>query len=104
MHIALISLFPEMFSAVADHGVTGRAVRGGQVTLSHVNPRTFTSDVHRTVDDRPYGGGPGMLMKTEPLQEAIAAAREQAGMLRMLPTKQVRIARRPSLSATTSRP
>ena len=79
MHIALVSLFPEMFAAVGDHGVTGRAVKQGRVTLSHSNPRDFTVDKHRTVDDRPYGGGPGMLMKIDPLQQAIAAAREAAG-------------------------
>lgn len=75
MHIALVSLFPEMFSAVSDYGITGRAVQQGLVSLSHCNPREFTADVHRTVDDRPYGGGPGMLMKIDPLQQAIAAAR-----------------------------
>ncbi|KZX59173.1 tRNA (guanosine(37)-N1)-methyltransferase TrmD [Halioglobus sp. HI00S01] len=79
MHIALVSLFPEMFEAVTDHGVTGRAVKQGLVTISHSNPRDFTTDKHRTVDDRPYGGGPGMLMKIDPLQQAIAAAREAAG-------------------------
>lgn len=79
MHIALVSLFPEMFDAVSDHGVTGRAVKQGLVEISHSNPRDFTTDKHRTVDDRPYGGGPGMLMKIDPLQQAIAAAREQAG-------------------------
>ena len=79
MHIAIVSLFPDTFSAVSEHGVTGRAVEAGAVTLSHVNPRDFTSDRHRTVDDRPYGGGPGMLMKIDPLQQAIAAARESAG-------------------------
>ena len=79
MQIALVSLFPEMFAAVSDHGVTGRAVKQGLVTLSTVNPRDYTVDKHRTVDDRPYGGGPGMLMKIDPLQQAIAAAREAAG-------------------------
>ena len=79
MQIALVSLFPEMFAAVADHGVTGRAVKQGLVTLSHRNPRDYTADKHRTVDDRPYGGGPGMLMKIEPLRQAIAAAREAVG-------------------------
>jgi tRNA (guanine37-N1)-methyltransferase len=79
MHIALVSLFPEMFAAVTDHGVVGRAVEQGLVTLSHSNPRDHTSDRHRTVDDRPYGGGPGMLMKIDPLQQAIAAARSAAG-------------------------
>jgi tRNA (guanine37-N1)-methyltransferase len=79
MHIALVSLFPDMFAAVAVHGVTGRAVRQGQVSLTCCNPRDYTVDKHRTVDDRPYGGGPGMLMKIDPLQQAIAAAREMAG-------------------------
>jgi len=79
MQIAVVSLFPEMFGAVSDHGVTGRAVRQGLVSVSHSNPRDYTADRHRTVDDRPYGGGPGMLMKIDPLQQAIAAAREVAG-------------------------
>ncbi|MGB1140867.1 MAG: tRNA (guanosine(37)-N1)-methyltransferase TrmD [Halioglobus sp.] len=79
MHIALVSLFPEMFAAVSEHGVSGRAVRDGLVALSHHNPRDYTADVHRTVDDRPYGGGPGMLMKIDPLRQAIGAAREAAG-------------------------
>lgn len=76
MHIALVSLFPEMFEAVAEYGVTGRAVKQGLVTLSQCDPRDFTVDKHRTVDDRPYGGGPGMLMKVDPLQQAIGAARQ----------------------------
>ncbi len=79
MHIALVSLFPEMFAAVSDYGISGRAVKEGLLTLSHSNPRDYTVDKHRTVDDRPYGGGPGMLMKIDPLQQAIAAARDSAG-------------------------
>ena len=79
MQIALVSLFPEMFAAVSEHGITGRAVKQGLVALSHTNPRDYTVDKHRTVDDRPYGGGPGMLMKIDPLQQAIAAAREAVG-------------------------
>ena len=79
MQIALVSLFPEMFAAVSEYGITGRAVSEGAVTLSHSNPRDYTEDRHRTVDDRPYGGGPGMLMKIDPLRQAIAAAREQVG-------------------------
>ena len=79
MQIAVVSLFPEMFAAVSEHGVTGRAVQQDLVSLSHSNPRDYTTDRHRTVDDRPYGGGPGRLMKIEPLQQAIAAAREAAG-------------------------
>ncbi len=76
MQIALVSLFPEMFAAVTAHGVTGRAVSQGLVSIAHSNPRDYTQDRHRTVDDRPYGGGPGMLMKIDPLRQAIAAARE----------------------------
>jgi tRNA (guanine37-N1)-methyltransferase len=68
-----------MFEAVTGHGVTGRAVTQGLVQVSHSNPRDYTTDKHRTVDDRPYGGGPGMLMKIDPLQQAIAAAREATG-------------------------
>jgi len=73
--IGVVTLFPEMFAAITDHGITGRACREELVTLRCWNPRDFTSDRHRTVDDRPFGGGPGMLMKTEPLQAAIAAAK-----------------------------
>ncbi|MDL0430573.1 tRNA (guanosine(37)-N1)-methyltransferase TrmD [Marinobacter sp. TBZ242] len=78
MWIGAVSLFPEMFSAVTDYGITGRAVREGLLTFRAWNPREFTHDRHRTVDDRPYGGGPGMLMKIQPLREAIHAAREAA--------------------------
>ncbi|MFV0476613.1 MAG: tRNA (guanosine(37)-N1)-methyltransferase TrmD [Parahaliea sp.] len=77
MRIAVVSLFPEMFTAVTAYGVSGRAVKQGVVTVSHTNPRDYTCDRHRTVDDRPYGGGPGMLMKVEPLRQAIVAARRQ---------------------------
>lgn len=76
MQIAVVSLFPEMFAAISDYGVTGRAVKAGLVRLSLWNPRDFTEDRHRTVDDKPFGGGPGMLMKTAPLQAAIGAARQ----------------------------
>ncbi|MFB9885953.1 tRNA (guanosine(37)-N1)-methyltransferase TrmD [Balneatrix alpica] len=78
MWIGLISLFPEMFRAVSHYGVTGRAVRQNKLTLQCWNPRDFTYDRHRTVDDRPYGGGPGMLMKVQPLQDAINAAKQAA--------------------------
>nr|WP_264750644.1 tRNA (guanosine(37)-N1)-methyltransferase TrmD [Marinobacter subterrani] len=67
-----------MFSAVTEHGVTGRAVRDGLLAFRSWNPRDYTHDRHRTVDDRPYGGGPGMLMKIQPLRDAISAAREAA--------------------------
>ncbi|RMH44653.1 MAG: tRNA (guanosine(37)-N1)-methyltransferase TrmD [Gammaproteobacteria bacterium] len=67
-----------MFAALTDFGVTGRAIKQGVIDFAVVNPRDFTHDKHRTVDDRPYGGGPGMLMKTAPLVDAIQCAREQA--------------------------
>ena len=78
MWIGAVSLFPEMFGAVTDYGITGRAVREGLLSFHSWNPREFTHDRHRTVDDRPYGGGPGMLMKIQPLRDAIHAAREEA--------------------------
>lgn len=83
MKFEIVTLFPEMFSAITDYGVTGRAVKNGLIELGYTNPRDFTQDVHRTVDDRPYGGGPGMLMLVEPLLAAIASAKarlESAGV------------------------
>jgi tRNA (guanine37-N1)-methyltransferase len=79
MRLGVISLFPEMFDAVTEYGVTGRAVSQGILNLSCWNPRDFTHDKHRTVDDRPYGGGPGMVMKVAPLNEAIDAAKQALG-------------------------
>ena len=76
---AVITLFPEMFDAISRYGITARAVQQGRVELAFWNPRDFTSDRHRTVDDRPYGGGPGMLMKPEPLTAAVAAAKRDMG-------------------------
>ena len=78
MWIGIVSLFPEMFEAITRHGVTGRAVERGHIALEFWNPRDYATDRHRTVDDRPYGGGPGMLMKVETLRAAIHAARERA--------------------------
>jgi tRNA (guanine37-N1)-methyltransferase len=75
MNIGIVTLFPEMFTALTEYGVSGRAVKQGIVHMQCWNPRDFTRDKHRTVDDRPYGGGPGMLMKTEPIVAAIDAAR-----------------------------
>jgi tRNA (guanine37-N1)-methyltransferase len=79
MKIALISLFPEMFAALTDYGISGRAVNQGLVEVANFNPRDYTEDRHQTVDDRPYGGGPGMVMMIEPLRRAIAAARQWVG-------------------------
>ena len=77
MRIDLVTLFPEMFSVVRDLGVTGRA-HGNQLWSLHTHsPRDYTEDVHRTVDDRPYGGGPGMVMMAEPLTRALSAIRTQ---------------------------
>jgi tRNA (guanine37-N1)-methyltransferase len=76
--IQVISLFPEQFRGLVDLGVTGRAIRSGAVELEVLDPRELASDRHRTVDDRPYGGGPGMVMAVEPLRSAIRKARERA--------------------------
>lgn len=76
MHLQVVTIFPEMILTIAEYGVVGRAVRKGIVSLACRNPRDFADDVHRTVDDRPYGGGPGMVMKYEPAAAAIAAARK----------------------------
>ena len=84
MHIGVITLFPEMFDAVIDYGITSRAVDNGILQVSCWNPRDFTSDRHQTVDDRPYGGGPGMVMKIEPLRAAICAARSELPQARVI--------------------
>jgi tRNA (guanine37-N1)-methyltransferase len=78
MRIQVITLFPEEFAPLVDIGVTGRGIRDGKVELELINPRDFAADRHRTVDDRPYGGGPGMVMAIEPLRSAIQAARARA--------------------------
>ena len=78
MHIGVVTLFPEMLAAVSEVGITGRAVEQSLVSIHSYSPRDFTTDKHRTVDDRPYGGGPGMVMKVEPLRAAIREAKAQA--------------------------
>ena len=85
--IALVSIFPEMFAALTDYGISGRAVKDGLLEVRCWNPRDFTSDRHRTVDDRPYGGGPGMVMLAEPLSHALNEARiwaEETGPARSI--------------------
>lgn len=77
MRMQVVTIFPEMVLTIAEYGVVGRAVERGLVSLECQNPRDFTVDAHRTVDDRPYGGGPGMVMKYEPAAAAIAAAKEK---------------------------
>ncbi|MDN3988417.1 tRNA (guanosine(37)-N1)-methyltransferase TrmD [Zwartia vadi] len=76
MRIDVITLFPDMFGVVRDAGVTGRAHQQGIWKLNAWNPRDFTHDIHRTVDDRPYGGGPGMVMLAEPLKQTLLAIQE----------------------------
>ena len=76
MRFDVVTLFPELVNAVVQSGVTGRAVKRGIIQLQHWNPRDYAQDVHRTVDDRPYGGGPGMVMKAETLLPAIRDARQ----------------------------
>lgn len=71
----VITLFPEMFSAVTEYGVSRRALERGLWLFQAWNPRQWANDAHRTVDDRPYGGGPGMVMMIEPLEQAINAAK-----------------------------
>ena len=76
MRVAVVTLFPTMIEEFIRHGVLSRSVASGLLEVSTYNPRDYTVDAHRTVDDRPYGGGPGMVMKIEPLQAAIEAARD----------------------------
>lgn len=79
MRIEVVTLFPEMFQAITEHGISSRALKNDLLQLGFQNPREYATDRHRTVDDRPYGGGPGMVMMVSPLREAIRAAREKAG-------------------------
>jgi tRNA (guanine37-N1)-methyltransferase len=69
----VVTLFPEMFAALTASGITRRALERGLWQIECWNPRQWTQDVHRTVDDRPYGGGPGMVMMASPLEQAINA-------------------------------
>lgn len=79
MKLALITLFPDVIESFKEYGVTGRAVADKKIDLRCFNPRDFATDKHRTVDDRPYGGGPGMVMRCEPLTAAVQAAKEWMG-------------------------
>lgn len=76
MKIGVLTLFPEMFDALTRFGVSGRAVTRELLSLQCYNPRDWTRDRHQTVDDKPYGGGPGMVMKVEPMRQAIADVRQ----------------------------
>ncbi|HUN70462.1 MAG TPA: tRNA (guanosine(37)-N1)-methyltransferase TrmD [Burkholderiales bacterium] len=79
MRFDVVTLFPEMFAAVTHSGISGRALETGLWSVGLWNPRDFTTDNYRTVDDRPYGGGPGMVMLAEPLEKALDAASEAGG-------------------------
>lgn len=79
MQFGLITLFPQMFSALTEGGVTARAIQRGLMQLQCWNPRDFAANKHRQVDDRPYGGGPGMVMQVQPLRAAIQAAKATLG-------------------------
>lgn len=78
MQIEVVTLFPELVRVIGEYGIPRRALEAGLVSLGLWNPRDYTHDRHRTVDDRPFGGGPGMLMKVAPLRDAIHAARTAA--------------------------
>jgi len=77
MQFAVVSLFPEMVGTIGEFGVVGRAQQRELISLDIDNPRDYTNDVHRTVDDRPYGGGPGMVMKFEPVAAALEASKDR---------------------------
>ena len=79
LKIAVVSIFPDMFNAIAGFGITSRAIKQGLVELKTLTPRDFAHDRHSTVDDRPFGGGPGMVMMVQPLRDAITAAKAWAG-------------------------
>ena len=79
MQVAVVTLFPQMFAAIEHWGITSRAMQRGILELDCFNPREYARDRHRSVDDRPYGGGPGMLMMVQPLSDAIHAARKKLG-------------------------
>ncbi len=74
-HVGVLALFPELVEPVMRYGVVGRARERGLITLEHTTPRDFATDRHKTVDDRPYGGGPGMVLKYEPLRDALRSLR-----------------------------
>lgn len=79
MRVDVLTLFPEMFAAISEYGITSRAVKQDLLQLHCWNPRDYTEDRHQTVDDRPFGGGPGMVMKIKPLERALADAKAAAG-------------------------
>ena len=85
LKIAVVSIFPDMFNAIAGFGITSRAIKQGLVEIKTLTPRDFAHDRHSTVDDRPFGGGPGMVMMAEPLAQSIAACRARhAGAVKVV--------------------
>lgn len=78
MWCGVVTIFPQMLSAIQDYGITGRAIEKGLLTLKTFDLRDFTEDKHATVDDRPYGGGPGMVMMAEPLRRGLLVAKQAA--------------------------
>ena len=84
MRVDVITLFPDFVRQVGEYGVTGRAMQRGLLQLHTWNPRDYTHDRHRTVDDRPYGGGPGMVMRYEPLRDAIRHVRAASPQARVV--------------------
>ena len=106
MRIEVVTLFPELIRSALTAGVLGRAVQRGLLEVGTEDPRAHTRDVHRTVDDRPYGGGPGMVMKPEPLTAAIAAAagRVPAGTLRVALSAQGEVLTQARLAALAGAP
>jgi tRNA (guanine37-N1)-methyltransferase len=92
MRFDVVTLFPEMFAAVTDHGITRRALELRLWQLATWNPRDFTVDRHRTVDDRPFGGGPGMVLMAEPLAAALDAARAAQRAAGLAPGRVVALA------------
>jgi tRNA (guanine37-N1)-methyltransferase len=106
MHIEVVTLFPALVQDALRHGVLGRAVERGLMSVGTVDPRSFTQDAHRTVDDRPYGGGPGMVLKPEPLCAAIdaAVARAPAGSARIALSAQGQLLTQSRLAQWAHRP
>jgi len=106
MHIEVVTLFPELIHQGVAHGILGRAIERGLLAVGTEDIRAHTHDVHRTVDDRPYGGGPGMVLKPEPLVAAIGAAtaRAPAGALRIALSAQGEVLTQRRLSSLAQLP
>ena len=85
MRCTILTLFPEFFDSPLDAGLMGKARESGLIDVALVNPRAYTTDRHSTVDDRPYGGGPGMVMRVEPWEKALQGIEEPGRILMMAP-------------------